>query len=293
MRLRTVLVAVGCALLALAPVAALAKPSHKQTKPKYYLALGDSLAQGWQPNASGKSVPTNKGYPNDLYKAEKKKRKGLKLKDLGCGGETTTTMIKGGICHYPQGNQLAAAVKFLKQHKGHVAFVTIDIGGNDVDNCVTKSGTIDGTCLAAGEQTIKTNIPKIASALRKAGGKKVRIIGMTYYDPFLSYYLKGGSARALAQASQSLAKQVNSDITNGYTPSNVKVADVAATFKTYTPFTGPGSQNATYKGQTVPVAVARICQWTWMCAAAPRGPNTHANVTGYKQIAKTFKKSIL
>jgi hypothetical protein len=30
-----------------------------------------------------------------------------------------------------------------------------------------------------------------------------------------------------------------------------------------------------------------------MCAPAPRGPNVHANVTGYKQIAKTFKKSIL
>jgi hypothetical protein len=58
-------------------------------------------------------------------------------------------------------------------------------------------------------------------------------------------------------------------------------------------FAGPGSQNATYKGQTVPVAVARICQWTWMCAPAPRGPNIHANATGYKQLAKTFKKSIL
>jgi lysophospholipase L1-like esterase len=293
MRVKTVLVALGCALVALAPVAALAKPSPKKPKAKYYLALGDSLARGVQPNASGKSVPTNKGYATDLYKVEKKKLKGLKFKDLGCPGETTKTMMNGGTCHYAQGNQLAAAVKFLKSHKGHIAFVTIDIGANDVDNCVTKSGTIDGTCLAAGEQSIKTNVPKIAAALRKAGGKKVKIAGMTYYDPFLAFYLKGGSGKALAQASQGLAKQINKDITNGYTPSNVKIADVAATFRTYTPFTGPGSQNATYKGQTVPVAVARICQWTWMCAPAPRGPNIHANATGYKQLAKTFKKSIL
>lgn len=290
MRLRTVLVAVGCALVALVPAAALAKNTSKP-KPRYYLALGDSLSQGVQPNAAGTSVETKKGYANDLYKAEKKKLHGLRFKDLGCPGETTASMMNGGKCPYKQGNQLAAAEKFLKHHKGHIAFVTIDIGANDVDGCV-KNGVIDGTCLAKGVNSIKTNVPKIAAALRKAAGKKVKIIAMTYYDPFLAEYLKGGSGKGVAQASQSLAKQVNDDIVNGYTPSHIKIADVATTFKTYTPFSGPGSQNATYKGQTVPVAVARICQWTWECTPAPRGPNIHANVTGYQKIAKTFKRGL-
>ena len=33
----------------------------------YYLALGDSLSQGVQPDAAGTSVPTGQGYPDQLY----------------------------------------------------------------------------------------------------------------------------------------------------------------------------------------------------------------------------------
>ena len=34
--------------------------------------------------------------------------------------------------------------------------------------------------------------------------------------------------------------------------------------------------------------VAAICRWTWECAAAPRGPNEHANQVGYQVIAQAF-----
>src|SRR5690348_1771075 len=37
--------------------------------PVYYLALGDSLAQGVQPNAAGISVETPDGYPDQVYAA--------------------------------------------------------------------------------------------------------------------------------------------------------------------------------------------------------------------------------
>ncbi len=36
---------------------------------------------------------------------------------------------------------------------------------------------------------------------------------------------------------------------------------------------------------TVPLNVARICEWTWMCAPSPIGPDIHANSTGYQMIA--------
>ena len=39
---------------------------------------------------------------------------------------------------------------------------------------------------------------------------------------------------------------------------------------------------------TVPLNVARICQWTWVCAPPPLGPNNHANAAGYGVIAATF-----
>jgi hypothetical protein len=39
---------------------------------------------------------------------------------------------------------------------------------------------------------------------------------------------------------------------------------------------------------SVPRNVALLCQWTWQCAAPPRGPNQHANQVGYQVIARTF-----
>src|SRR5205814_882025 len=55
-------VALALLLAALAPVAAhAAKP-----KTRYYLALGDSLSVGVQPDAAGTSVETSQGYPNQL-----------------------------------------------------------------------------------------------------------------------------------------------------------------------------------------------------------------------------------
>src|SRR5437773_6352291 len=113
----------------------------------YYLALGDSLAQGVQPNTRGDSVVTNQGYVDDLYGLYRAEVAGLQLAKLGCPGETTTTMIHGGVC-YPAGtSQLDRAVAFLRSHL--VVLVTIDIGANNVLPCVGLSG-IDTGCINQG-----------------------------------------------------------------------------------------------------------------------------------------------
>ncbi len=46
---------------------------------RYYLSLGDSLAQGMQPDAAGLTVNTNQGYADQLYSIEKRKIPGLQL----------------------------------------------------------------------------------------------------------------------------------------------------------------------------------------------------------------------
>jgi lysophospholipase L1-like esterase len=284
--------ALTCAVAILVPAsAALAKKTHHHHHPpklSYYLALGDSLARGAQPfgpvqsDGLDQTVPTSQGYANDLFKTEKKKIKGLRLEQLGCLGETTTTMVDGGICHYAAGNQLAQAVKFIHKHK--IALITLDIGANDIDNCVLN-GSISFTCVAAGEQTIQTNVPNIAKTLRQAAGARVKIVGMTYYDPFLAEYLTGPSGEAIASSSVGLAQGVNTDLTNDYEAQSFKVADVATAFDTYVPF----NTMTTLPGHgMVPESVAEVCELTWMCQAAPKGPNIHANATGYKQIAKVF-----
>src|SRR5690242_1402983 len=91
--------------------------------PRYYLALGDSLAAGVQPTTRG-AIATNQGYADDLYRFYRQRIPDLRLAKLGCSGETTGTMIVGGTCNYPLGSQLAQAVDFLLTRQ--VAFVTID-----------------------------------------------------------------------------------------------------------------------------------------------------------------------
>lgn len=283
--------AAACAVGCLLPGVALAR-THTAKAHRYYLALGDSLSRGAQPfgpvqsNGADKTIPTDQGYTNDLYAAEKHRIKGLKLEELGCLGETTTTMMQGGICHYAAGNQLAQAVRFIHKHK--IAFITLDIGANDVDGCVSGGTQIDVACVEAGVASIKANVPKIVAKLRKAAGRTVKIVGMTYYDPFLAEWLKGASGQGVATESVALARVVNGDLEGAFKAKHVHVADVATAFDTYKPFT----DTTTYAGQTVPVAVAQICKLTWMCAAAPRGPNIHATAVGYGEMATVFKKAL-
>jgi len=272
------------------PAAAFASQpsSSRATVPSYYVSLGDSLARGAQPNATGKTVPTSNGYANFLYATAKQKLKRLRLEELGCLGESTTTIRNGGICHYPGGSQLAAALQFIKHHK--ISFITIDIGANDVDGCAQDTGSQLITCVTGGLTTIKSNLPKILQALRKAAGANLTIAGMTYYDPFLGYYFGTPARKQLASESVALSTTLNGDLVSAFHAQQVKVADVASAFQTYTPFT----VTATLAGHgRVPLAVKQVCTLTWMCAAAPRGPNIHANTTGYKDIAHVFAEQTI
>lgn len=284
-RLRPAALLIACALIGAAPASALASPHHAtKSSTTYYLALGDSLAAGDQPNAAGATLPTHQGYANDLYAQQRAKHKSLVLKDLGCGGESTSTMLLGGKhCHYA-GTQLADAVKFIKTHT--VVLITLDIGANDVDGCATQSGAALVTCVESGLKRIQLNVPKIVKRLRQAAGPKVKVAGMTYYDPFLAYDVVGTAAQQpLAPESIALSKQLNKDLTGDFKAQKLLVADVATAFDTYVPLT----TTAPLAGHgTVPLAAAKICQLTWMCAAAPRGPNIHANTKGYRTIAGAF-----
>src|SRR5579859_7371657 len=194
-------VAITAAMAGGAPALAAHRASTTAT---YYLSLGDSLAQGVQPNSSGTDVETNEGYPNQLYTALRLGNPTLKLVKLGCPGETTGTMINGGICTYSAGNQLAQAAAFLASHRGKVQLVTIDIGANDLNPCVVLP-TINQivACLEQVFPQVQANLTTIMNTLTTASGSGVApIIGMSYYDPELANWLKGDAAsKALAKAS--------------------------------------------------------------------------------------------
>jgi lysophospholipase L1-like esterase len=247
----------------------------------YYLALGDSLSQGVQPNAAGVSVMTRDGYPDQVYAVLHASRPGLKLVKLGCPGETTTSMINGGICRYRGGSQLAAAVAFLQAHRGRVLLVTLDIGANDPEHCGGQPGLGQlATCAVTDIPGAVDNLGTIMARLKAAAGPGVRIVGMNYYLPALAEWRSGLSGRVVAWTAEKLAATYNAMLGRVYAKSGARVANVFGAFET-SDFTRPA-------GTSVPRNVARLCQWTWECAAPPRGPNQHANQAGYQVIARAF-----
>jgi lysophospholipase L1-like esterase len=266
--------------VALAGPASAASPGssgdHART---YYVSVGDSLAAGVQPIGDPADLyRTDAGYPEQLLRIARPRSPKLGLVKLGCPGETTTTMIAGGICSYAHGSQLEEAVAFLHAHRAQVAFVTIDIGANDFP-CQAAE------CIPAGVSAIRANLPGILAELRAAAGPGVPIVGMTIYNPFLANWLLGPDGQAVARASAThLLGPVNGILRAIFEGSGAAVADIEEAFSsndfdTQVVLPGIGS---------IPLNVARICMWTWVCAPAPLGPDNHANADGYAAIAHAY-----
>lgn len=263
--------------LALAGPVAATPGSSGDHAPVYYLALGDSLAAGVQPTGNPDQMyRTSEGYADQLYATAKAWYPNLTLVNLACPGESTYTMIHGGLCAYDRGSQLAEAENFLHAHGKFVAFVTIDLGANDF---VCQD---DVSCLPPGFVTIGANLPGILTELRAAAGPDVPIFGMTIYDPFLGWYLLGPDGQALAEQSVwGGIVPLNDLLTGIFGAADMQVADVQGAFSTtdFTPVPSYGN---------LPLNVVRICQWTWICVPPPLGPNNHPNALGYGVMAQAF-----
>lgn len=260
---------------------------------QYYVSLGDSLSVGIQPNSDGRNVLTDQGYADQLYKIERWRVPNLKLVKFGCSGETIDSMrgvgipITGVRCLPKAQSQLSEAAAFLKAHRGSTAFVTIDIGANDLANCVSGL-VIDQTCVDQGFTSAAGNLPLILDTLRRAAGSGTPIVGMTYYDPYLASWLAGTPGQSVAGASAKTLSAFNALLKANYAAVGAPVADVERTFLT-SDFQDMITLNPF---GLVPLNVAVICKLTWMCAAPPVGPNIHANVAGYAAIAVTFATSV-
>ncbi len=257
--------------------------------PHFYLSLGDSLSQGVQPDAEGHSVETDQGYADGLFQMERSSFPRLHLVKMGCPGESTETMMHGGICSYAQGSQLAQAVHFLRHHRKNTVFVTLDIGANNVDGCL-HDGQVDQQCISDGLDAVQADVPVIVAALNAALGSHgtSQMVGMRYYDPYLAFYLDGPDGQALAALSLQLTNLFNFILQSAYQALGWKVANVSFAFQT-----NDTTDTVDYPPYgTIPVNVANICTYTWMCADPPVGPNIHANAAGYQLIAQVFAGQI-
>jgi lysophospholipase L1-like esterase len=253
--------------------------------PPYYLALGDSLALGIQPDATtGVLGPTNKGYVNDLYALYRLRQPNLALKQLGCSGETTTTMLNGGKCPYDLVTQVAEAAEFIRTHR--VVLITLSIGGDNVLGCFNLLlFEVDGLCVAKGLAAIEPELAQILEILRGAAGRHVPIVGMNYYDPFLAASTLGPVGVDLAEQSLVLTLDMNDRLHTAYSAFRVPVANVERAFRIE-------DDETIVPGYDLPLNVFLEFAWTWVGAPPPVGPDIHPNATGYAVIAGAFVRAI-
>jgi lysophospholipase L1-like esterase len=169
---------------------------------------------------------------------------------------------------FPAGSQLGEASAFLRAHRGEVAFVTLDIGGNDVIQP-------DGGGVAA----IAANLPGILTQLRDAAGADVPIVGMSYYNPTLvEWFGDPGNLQGHVDA----VVAINDLLESIFAAAGDPVADVETAFAS--------TDTALVDG--VPIDVARVCDWTWLCAPPPHGGDIHPNNAGYAAIARAFQRAM-
>lgn len=244
---------------------------------RLYLALGDS-APIWNGDVS---------YPNLLVAHYKTSGIDLKLTNMACSGETTSSMISGSLCA-PGGSQLNDAEAFLRLHRGSVALITIDIGGNDIVYCGSLTG-IDASCVKKAEKTIRVNLDSIITGLRKAAGPSAPIVSMTYYDPFLGDWLAGGATQTIALDTVPILEHLNHMLTTIYAGFGDRVADVQGAFESTDLHTFVASPWG-----DVPVAVNNACSLLDITCQAgmPEGFGDDPNPAGAVVIAEAFETTI-
>lgn len=232
----------------------------------HYLALGDSLAFGYQPDLN-----FTHGYAND-FEQDLQSHGGSSATNMACPGETSTTLINGG-CPYPYlrkypyvGSQLQAALTYLAHNAGQVSPVTLQIGANDLLSTLnSQTCTFNAPAFTSDLSTLDANLtqtilPRLHAALQVNGVQTGDLVVVNYYDPYQN--LCPGLVSDVQTINQHIAQDVGS---------YGQVVDVFGAFG------GPQVPNA------------NICSYTWMCSPFN---NIHATTRGYSVMAQAIEQSV-
>lgn len=238
--------------------------------PHYYMALGNSLSFGYQPNLDFSS-----GFADDIYN-DLHKTGITGVVNYACAGETTDTMIHGGcvarFAHHGSytGAQLQAAVDFLKaaRNQGRVSPVTLEIGSNDVmpdwdAAACTVSANASADLARMDANLTQVILPQLLDALgspTNAGNGDLHLLN--YYNPYAK--VCPGSAQFVHELNDHLAADA--------AQFRVPVVDVYAWFG--------GDQDM----------ANNICKYTWMCDS--RFHDVHPTNDGYKRIAQAVETAL-
>jgi lysophospholipase L1-like esterase len=238
--------------------------------PHYYMALGDSLSFGYQPNLDFSSGFADDIF-NDLHFVDV-----TNIVNYACAGETTDTFIHGGcVGHFAHhgsytGAQLTAAVDFLKKeaNRGHVSPITLEIGSNDVISdwdpfTCTASPNVDIDLARMDDNLTKVILPQLVDALQsRTNANNGDLHLLNYYNPY---------AKQCPDSAQFL-HTLNDHLAADAAQFKIPVVDV------YGAFGGDADMAKT------------ICDYTWICDA--RFHDIHPTNTGYKVIAKAVELAL-
>jgi lysophospholipase L1-like esterase len=232
----------------------------------YYMALGNSLSFGYQPDLNFTS-----GFADDLY-ASLQKENVSGIINYACGGESSTTMIQGScpgrLKHESYtGPQLNAALSFLTQHRGQVSPVTLEIGANDVlqdwnPTTCTAASTAATDLDKLDQNLTKIILPSLLDALATTSGSRAgNLVLLNYYNPY---------ARQCTN-SPDFIHLLNDHLAADAAQFQVPVVDVYSAF---------GGDTAT---------ADHICTYTWICSSFR---DFHPTNQGYQVIADAVEQTL-
>ena len=235
---------------------------------QYYLALGDSLAFGYQPDLN-----YDDGYVND-FSRDLAQHSTKATANLSCPGESTITMLHGKCAYallrkYPYvGAQQNAALAYLAAHRGQVSPVTLDIGANDVLSDITFTNnvcSIDTVRFANDLSVFDTNLKLILQQLQSALTVNGVLTGdlelMNYYDVYQNS----------CPLTLPYIETLNHHLATIGSQYGAHIVDV------YSAFGGPAVPNK------------NLCSYTWICSIFR---NIHATDRGYSVIASAFEATV-
>jgi lysophospholipase L1-like esterase len=274
--MRSLPVLLAASMLILGAVAAGAAGSTSSPQ-SYYLALGDSIAYGYQPTKEKPgAVPADydTGYVDVVAAQLRKLSPDLQVVNYGCPGESTVTFTRGRCPALPdyfklhnafRGAQLDAAVSFLRAHPGDVGPITLSLYGNDWLPLVLDTCKGDVVCVRKhGPKAIAAFESRLTSIIQKlrASAPAAEIIVTGAWNP------EPSQLAALKRIYRSL----EASIVHAATASGARTAPMLPVFN------APGTPRA---------QKARLCRLTFICSKG----DPHPTNAGYRAIAAAVMRA--
>lgn len=278
------------ALLGLAVALPAAPAAASEPENTVYLALGDSLAQGWG-NTTLEKYPYVPRFYNFLQAGHHSSVG--QLTNLGYGGETSTSFITGVLPGHPTRNpsQLGQALMAIADPAMDVSVVTFDIGGNDLLGLMQGpcADPNDPGCVPAAMQAIGLlaqnyaySLLNVAGALGADPGEE-RFIVMTYYNPWSGT----GSPYEGVVEMMLLGADQTVDCTHFGDPNYAPYFGVNDVLACTPAYVGLGSLVSV--ADVYPRFVGKGAELTYVSY----NNNIHPNNAGYAQIANVFRDTYL